>query len=309
MVNLEWFRTFKAIYETGSLTSAANKLFISQPGVSLHLTSLETHVGYKLFDRGTRKMIPTEHGKILYNSIVEGVDKLEAAEKHFFRNTHSDKASISIGMCFETFQATLEPYISELPFDLISRFGCYDEMLSDLEKGLLDFVISPQKIESVNMQYTPFSSERIVLIAGAATDTAEFKGIISKGDWKACENWLNNQSWFGTTGDMETLRNFWIANFRKRPDLKLNYIVPNKLSIIRCLANKKGLAILPDFLCRKQIENGELQLLWEGKAPLENTLYFVHRKKTIYEKELQILKDIFIKEFEPQVSFAESLKY
>lgn len=302
MVNLEWFRTFKTIYETGSLTSAAAKLFISQPGVSLHLNSLEAHVGYKLFDRGTRRMIPTEHGKILYNSIVEGVDKLEAVEKHFFRNTHSDKTSISIGMCFETFQVVLESHIGDLPFDLITKFGGYDEMLADLDKGLLDFVISPQRFDSINMQYTPFSSEKIILVAGAQTDTSTFMKMKDDGDLRGCENWLTGQIWFGTTGDMETIRNFWLANFRKRPDFKPNYIVPNKLSIIRCLSDKKGLAIIPDFLCRKQIENGELNLLWEGKVPLENTLHFVQRKKTIYEKELQILKDIFVKEFDSELA-------
>ncbi|HCU46755.1 MAG TPA: LysR family transcriptional regulator, partial [Sphingobacterium sp.] len=47
MVNLEWCRTFKAIYKTGTLTGAAEILFISQPGVSLHLSSLETYVGNK----------------------------------------------------------------------------------------------------------------------------------------------------------------------------------------------------------------------------------------------------------------------
>lgn len=300
MVNLEWFRTFKTIYETGSLTSAASKLFVSQPGVSLHLNSLEAHVGYKLFDRGTRRMVPTEHGKMLYNSIVEGVDKLEVAERHFFRNTHSDKTSISIGMCFETFQVVLESHISELPFDLITKFGCYEDMLSDLDKGLLDFVISPQKIESVNMQYTPFSKEKIILVAGSDTDVSEFEYLKEIQDWKGCENWLTSQNWFGTTGDMESVRSFWLANFKKRPDFKPNYIVPNKLSIIRCLSDKKGLAIIPDFLCRKQIDSGELKLLWEGKFPIENTLHFVQRKKTIYEKELQILKDIFTKEFQSE---------
>ena len=42
MVNLEWYRTFKAVYKTGTLTGAAEVLFISQPGVSLHLSSLES---------------------------------------------------------------------------------------------------------------------------------------------------------------------------------------------------------------------------------------------------------------------------
>lgn len=296
MVNLEWFRTFKAIYETGSLTSAANRLYISQPGVSLHLNSLEAHVGNKLFDRGTRKMLPTEYGHILYNSIVEGVNKLEEAEKHFFRNADSDKSSVSIGMCFETFQYVLEPFISELPFNLISKFGAYQDMLNDLDKGLLDFVISPQKEDISNLQYTPFSKERIILVAGVKNDLSKFKDIIKDNSIHEAESWLNGQLWFGTTGDMEHLRNFWINNFNKRPDFKPNHIVPNMNSIIRCISEREGFAIIPDFLCRKQLEAGSIQLVWEGYSPLENTLYFVQRKKTIYKKELAMLQHIFEKQ-------------
>ena len=108
MVNLEWFRTFKAIYETGTLTGAAEALYISQPGVSLHLSSLEAHVGYKLFDRSSRKMVSTERGKLLYNFILEPIGKLELAEQHFHKSTEKERPTISIGMCFETFQFTCE---------------------------------------------------------------------------------------------------------------------------------------------------------------------------------------------------------
>ncbi|MDR2947882.1 MAG: LysR family transcriptional regulator [Prevotella sp.] len=307
MVNLEWFRTFKAIYETGSLTSAANQLFISQPGVSLHLNSLEAHIGNKLFDRGTRKMLPTEYGNMLYNSIVEGVKKLEEAEKHFYRNADCGKSSISIGLCFETFQYVLEPYISELPFNLISKFGVYQDMLSDLDKGLLDFVISPQKDESLNIQYIPFSKERIVLVAGAKSNISELQVIMQDKIPAEAESWLNKQTWFGTTGDMEHLRNFWIHNFKKRPDFKPNYIVPNMSSIIRCISGKEGFAIIPDFLCQKQLDKGNIQLVWEGYTPLENTLYFAQRKKTIYKEELETLQSIFSRHMIP-ASVTETIK-
>jgi DNA-binding transcriptional LysR family regulator len=86
MVNLEWFRTFKAIYESGSLTGAAEALYVSQPGVSLHLSSLENYVGYKLFDRSSRRMVSTERGKVLYNYIQEAIGKLEEAEEHFHKS-------------------------------------------------------------------------------------------------------------------------------------------------------------------------------------------------------------------------------
>lgn len=32
MLNLEWYRTFKAIYERGTLTEAADTLLLTQPG-------------------------------------------------------------------------------------------------------------------------------------------------------------------------------------------------------------------------------------------------------------------------------------
>ena len=54
MVNLEWYRTFKAVYQTGSLTAASKALFISQPNVSQHLSALEAHVGKQLFERKPR---------------------------------------------------------------------------------------------------------------------------------------------------------------------------------------------------------------------------------------------------------------
>ena len=107
MVNLEWYRTFKAVYKTGTLTGAAQELFISQPGVSLHLSSLENYTGYKLFDRKGRRMEPTERGKVLYNFITEALTKLEDAEKNFQRSTEKHTPTISVGMCFETFQITL----------------------------------------------------------------------------------------------------------------------------------------------------------------------------------------------------------
>lgn len=294
MVNLEWYRTFKAVYKTGTLTSAAEELFISQPGVSLHLSSLETYVGYKLFDRTGRKMVPTEKGKVLYNFIIEALTKLEEAEKNFQRSTEKNTPTISVGMCFETFQITLEHYISTLPFNVIIQFGEYPEMVENLEKGILDLIITPQMVVKNAIEYQAFSSETIVLVGGSEIDDLEFNSIAKKGDIQAIELWLKQQKWYGTTGDMEHLRRFWQLNFNKHPDFRPNYIVPNLNSIIRCLSIGKGLAVVPDFLCRKEIDNGTIKLIWEGKIPLKNTLYFATRKKTMYEEEIALIKKIFI---------------
>ena len=288
MVNLEWYRTFKAVYKTGTLTGAAEVLFISQPGVSLHLSSLESYVGYKLFDRTGRKMVPTEKGKVLYNFTIDALSKLEEAEQNFQRSTEKHTPTISIGMCFETFQITLEQYISTLPFNVIIQFGEYPLMVENLEKGILDLIITPQMVPKNTIEYQPFSSETIVLVGGNEIDVAEFETIEKENNLEATENWLKEQKWYGTTGDMEHLRRFWQLNFNKYADFRPNYIVPNLNSIVRCLSSGKGLAVVPDFLCRKEIDNHQIQLIWKGKVTLENTLYFATRKKTMYVDEIKI---------------------
>lgn len=296
MVNLEWFRTFKAIYERGTLTGAADALFISQPGVSLHLSSLEAHVGHTLFDRTSRRMIPTERGKVLYNFIQEAVIRLEEAEQHFHKSTEKETPTISIGMCFETFQFTLEPYLPTLPFNVIIKFGDYPEMLRDLDQGILDLIISPQKGDYKGVEYKPFFTERIVVIGGAEVDTAVIQQQITNKDQDGIQAWLKQQLWYGTTGDMEHLRRFWRQNFGKRPDFKPNYIVPNMSSIIRCLSSGQGIAVIPDFLSRRELDAGHIKLIWEGFTPIENTLYFGSRKRTQYGEQLRMIEGIFLRE-------------
>jgi len=295
MVNLEWYRTFKAIYKTGTLTGAADSLFISQPGVSLHLSSLESYVGYKLFDRTGRKMIPTERGKVLFNAISEPLTKLEDVEKNFQKSTEKHTPTISVGMCFETFQTTLEQYVSTLPFNLIISFGEYPEMLDQLDKGILDLIITPKKGTSPNILHEPFSSEQIILVGGKNVDTESFNEVVATKGLEHVEEWLKQEKWYGTTGDMEHLFQFWILNFGHKPNFRPNYIVPNLNSIIRCLKGGTGLAVVPNFLCKNEIESGEVKLIWQGEKKLENTLYFGFRKKTNYAEEIDHIKSLFRK--------------
>lgn len=290
--NLEWIRTFKAIYETGTLSAAAQELFISQPGVSLHLNSLEAFTGYKLFDRAARKMVPTEKGKIFYNYIVDPLTKLEKGEQYFHKRAKEERVTISVGMCFETFQYTLEEYISKFPFNFIIKFGDYNQMQQDLDNGLLDLIVTPMAGNQKNLKYEPFSKERIVLIAGSETDTTEIEQLIKENKTKEIASFLKNQLWYSVTNEMEHMKSFWQKQFGEHPDFSPNYIVPNISSIIRCLSNNNGYSIAPDFLCVDAIKDKKIKLIWEGNSIVENTLYFGTRKKTIYQNEIEKLETL-----------------
>ncbi|MBD0779955.1 LysR family transcriptional regulator [Maribacter sp. ANRC-HE7] len=295
MVNLEWYRTFKEIYENGTLTKASIALYSSQPGVSVHLNALEAYVGKKLFERTSRKMIPTEDGKFLYEYIIESLKKLEIAEQHFKKTTQEKNPSLNIGMCSEMFQLIIEPEIPKLDFDLVARFGAHTDLIKDLNNGILDLVITPKKQNEKKslVEYIPFSKERIVLIAGNKTNVTKIQKHITSKNLSKLEEELLQNIWYSSSNEMEHFRRFWFENFNKKPTFKPNYILPNITSIIRCLNNGNGLALVPDFLCQEQILSNKINLVWEGKVKTENTLYFASRTDLKYKKELDTIKNIF----------------
>lgn len=298
MINLEWLRTFKTIYEKGSMTAAAEALFISQPGVSLHLSSLEDHVGHKLFERRPRKLLPTERGKLLYNAVVDPVNRLLVAEKNFQKSTREDTPSVTVGMCFEAFRMALEKHLPSLDFNLIMEFGEYRELLEKMTKGIVDLVVTPHTIEYKDITYRPFSQENIVLLAGKGTDLDSFDAAF-EGGRKPLLEWLSGQRWYGLTGDNEHLRRFWQQNFESYPDFRPNYIVPNIHSIVASLSRGPGLGVVPDFLCLEKIRRGELTLLWPGYTPLVNTLSIARRKDERYPSQLDRIEQLLITEMPP----------
>lgn len=60
---------FRAVIETGKVTSAAVSLNTTQPSVSRLISDLEVVTGFKLFDRHGRQLIPTSEALALYEEV------------------------------------------------------------------------------------------------------------------------------------------------------------------------------------------------------------------------------------------------
>ena len=58
--NWEWYRTFLAVAESGSLSAAGRALGMAQPTVGRHIDNLEQALGLKLFTRSYDGYAPTE---------------------------------------------------------------------------------------------------------------------------------------------------------------------------------------------------------------------------------------------------------
>lgn len=63
--NWDWYRTFLAVLEEGSLSAAARSLGLTQPTAGRHVEALERHLGLPLFTRSQQGLMPTEAARRL----------------------------------------------------------------------------------------------------------------------------------------------------------------------------------------------------------------------------------------------------
>lgn len=74
---------FLAVYRTGSITRAAEQLFMTQPAVSRAIQEMEKYYGVPLFERIHQRLSVTEAGKKFYHYALHIVDSFEQMEMEF----------------------------------------------------------------------------------------------------------------------------------------------------------------------------------------------------------------------------------
>ncbi|WP_127521593.1 LysR family transcriptional regulator [Mesorhizobium sp. Z1-4] len=82
MAYLDNVAVFVRVVELGNLSSAGRDMRISPAVASNRIKELEKHLGVRLFNRTTRQLTPTEHGRVFYTGakrIIDAVDEAEAA--------------------------------------------------------------------------------------------------------------------------------------------------------------------------------------------------------------------------------------
>lgn len=112
MVNLELYRVFYTVAKCGSLTKAAEELYISQPAVSQSIKQLENQLGMSLFNRTHRGMeLSAQGGQQIFRSVEEALMLLDDAENVLMELKNTATGTIRIGASDTIFEYFLSDKI------------------------------------------------------------------------------------------------------------------------------------------------------------------------------------------------------
>lgn len=265
MVNLEWYRTFKSVYKNGNFSLAAKELFISQPAVSQQISMLEAHVGYKLFNRKSKGVEPTEYAKLLNNLIIEALDRLENVENGFRAKAFNANRLISIGISKHLMSSLGSALVSK--FDFIDfSFHENDALFELVNSKKLDFAVVTKQYDTFDTNQKKVGKIKQMIVGSNDIDGSELKSHIKAKDFAAIEHWLNDQKWFSHNAQIPHIKLFWLHVFnKKRPSMVPNYIIPSEYEMLEIISKNTGIGVVWDINAKSLLAENKIQLLWNSK--------------------------------------------
>lgn len=174
----EEIEAFLAICRTGSVSKAAETLFVSQSSLSIRLKNLENELGTALLlrGRGIRDIRLTETGELFFPLAQEYMDVLAGMKQLSCRTLTRLRVSTfsSLGTCL--LPDVLEIFSRRYPdVDLVTQDMEGSAARSGVQQGLVDAAFSTREITARGFRSTPCFTEPLVLLTGPDSVFAKAK--------------------------------------------------------------------------------------------------------------------------------------
>ncbi len=98
-ITLRQLKVFISITQEGSITAAAEKLFLTKSAISMALAELERQLDRKLFDRANKQLLLNEQGRRLLPLADELLDRADAISQ-IFEGEDSTNGNLRIGSSY-----------------------------------------------------------------------------------------------------------------------------------------------------------------------------------------------------------------
>lgn len=289
------------VAETGSVSQAANSLYIPQSALSRYIKYVEDDLGVKLFDRSTTPITLTFAGKCYVETareILRANDRLPRELRYITRHmtgsltigTSRDRAAYMMPKLLPGFKAGY-PGIQ-----VFITTGSGRKLREDLAQGNADILLLPErgKEESFIASQVIYSEELLL---------AAKKGTLSLNGKSAVHAIRSSGLPFFMQYPEHTIRIFcerYFKSHRLKPDIAME--IPGNIACYRMAAAGLGLAVIP-YMTTRLANADDAELLSLDDEPVTWNILALYRKDAyIGEPEHELIlmaQDIFSAELNP----------
>lgn len=256
-------RLFVKVVQYGSFSRAAEQLRLPKSTVSKGVSRLERETGTKLLIRTTRSLRLTAAGQTFYDACLEPVQRLEEAQKSLYGQDQILSGVIRLTAPEDLGNEVLAPAIGELArlhpglsFELL----CTDQVV-DLVRDGFDFAVRLGRLRASGLKAKKIGEVVLVLVASPAylkgrpkihrPEDLEQHNCLSLTVGTASRKWVLRSSRALVTVPIQAR------------------VASNQMSsLLRAALAGAGVALVPQFLCRSDIEAEKLvRVLPEWSSP------------------------------------------
>jgi DNA-binding transcriptional LysR family regulator len=276
-MELRHLRHFAAVVDSGNLSKAAERVFISQPALTRSIKNLEDLVGAVLLERRPRGVVPTPAGDALYRYARLMLNEAVRARAEVRAVQAGAKGELAVGIAAMFSDHIVDRAVAAVcgagkEVALTVTQGFLEELVEALRDGRLDVIFSNLS----NMQLPddvavePIMDVKAYIYAGAAHPLIGKRGI----DKLA----LLDQRW--VVVDQPHMRDFLDHYFSADGLATPDYVVrTNSLNLIRSLvANGGFIGILPEHVIQRRTRRGEVKRLDVPGVPVVRKAGLITRK-------------------------------
>lgn len=176
-MNLKQLEAFVQVSESGSFSKAAKELFLTQPTISAHISSLEKELNVQLFIRNTKEVSLSDDGKDLYRYAKQITDLEKAIEERFYMDSDDGKHVITIAASTIPAQYLLPKvlmcYRERYPKEQIKIMETdSSEVVTQVVDHMVDVGFTGTVLEKKHCKYIPFYKDELAVIT---PDTPEYR--------------------------------------------------------------------------------------------------------------------------------------
>lgn len=299
-MNLKQLEAFVQVAEGGSFSKAAKELFLTQPTISAHVSSLEKELNARLFIRNTKEVSLSEDGRDLYKYARQMVELEQKIEERFGGKEEEDKQCITIA-------ASTIPAQYLLPRVLLRFREKYpDEQLkivetdsSEVVTQIVDHVaqigFTGTVLEKKHCKYIPFYKDELAIIT---PNTEKYQRLKEAGgeniDWLKDEHLVLREEGSGTRKEAEKqLKEAGID----MSGLDIIASIGNQETIKKSVEQGMGITILSRLAAADEEEEGRLITFSIPKADEGRDINLVYNKNYQLshsaERFIRIVKEVY----------------